>query len=294
MNTLQPSERIAGPGFIAALDQSGGSTPKALEAYGIDRSEWKNDEEMFRLVHDMRTRIITNPAFDQRISGAILFEKTMLSNIDGMPTPQYLQTKKDIVPFLKIDEGLAQEENGVQLMKSIQHLDERLKAAVERGIFGTKMRSVIHAADPQGVRDVVDQQFTIAQQIMSAGLMPIIEPEVDIHAEDKMEAETLLREQLHQHLDALPEQDRVMLKLTIPDEANFYKQLIEHPRVLRVVALSGGYPRAEANEKLSKNNGMTASFSRALVEDLRADQTDEEFTAALNAAIQSIYDASIT
>ncbi|HVW67056.1 MAG TPA: fructose bisphosphate aldolase [Candidatus Peribacteraceae bacterium] len=294
MKNTEASERIAQNGFIAALDQSGGSTPKALEAYGVDHSEWQNDQQMFELVHEMRTRIMTNSAFDQRVSGAILFERTMLSDVEGMPTPKYLWERKKIVPFLKVDDGLASESNHVQLMKEIVNLDERLKRAVELGIFGTKMRSVVHSTDEQGIRDIVDQQFAFGNRIIEAGLMPIIEPEVNIHAEDKLRAEQVLRDQVQRHLDALPSKQKVMLKLTLPDEPNFYRRLVEHPRVLRVVALSGGYSRKDANEKLAQNNGVTASFSRALVEDLNANQSDDEFTAKLNAAIQSIYDASIT
>lgn len=294
MNTAQCFERISGKGFIAALDQSGGSTPKALKAYGIAEGSWKDEAEMFQMVHDMRTRIITNKAFDQRISGAILFERTMMSEIEGMGAAKYLWEKKHIVPFLKIDKGLEEEASGVQLMKPIGGLDELLKRAVEHGIFGTKERSVINAANADGIAAIVDQQFALGAQVIDAGLMPIIEPEVNIKAVDKAAAEVILREQLQKYLDALPETQKVMLKLTLPDEPNFYASLIKHPRVLRIVALSGGYSMADANTKLAQNHGMTASFSRALVENLRADQSDAEFTAALDTAIQSIYDASIS
>lgn len=288
------AERIAGPGFIAALDQSGGSTPKALEAYGIARTEWKTEDDMYELVHAMRSRIMTNPVFDQRINGAILFERTMNGQVDGMPTARYLSERENIAPFLKIDEGLQPEADGVQLMKPIIGLDARLRSGVEHGVFGTKMRSLVKGADARGIQRIVEQQFAIADEIQTCGLTPIIEPEVDIHAPDKARAEALLRDQVLQHLDRLPREQQVMLKLTLPDEPDFYRELVAHPRVLRVVALSGGYRRKEANEKLKQNNGMGASFSRALVEDLRVQQSDEEFTAALNAAIQSIYDASLT
>ena len=287
-------ERISGNGFIAALDQSGGSSPKALAAYGIDESAWENDEQMFEKIHEMRTRIIINPKFDERISGAILFERTMNSEIEGMPTAQYLSEKKNIVPFLKVDEGLADELNGVQLMKEMKGLTERLKSANGHGIFGTKMRSVIHSANAEGIAAIVAQQFAVGGVIIDAGLMPIIEPEVNIKSTEKAACETLLRAELLKSLDALPEDKHVMLKLTLPEEAGFYTSLINHPRVLRVVALSGGYSRDEANSKLIMNAGMTASFSRALVQDLRADQSEEEFTAALDSAIESIYQASKT
>lgn len=293
MNT-QCIERISGPGFIAALDQSGGSTPKALKAYGVAEGAWKDEADMFEMIHAMRTRIITNPKFDQRISGVILFERTMMSQIEGMGAAQYLWEKKHIVPFLKIDKGLEEEANGVQMMKPIGGLDELLKRAVEHGIFGTKERSVINSANAEGIAAIVKQQFELGAQVIAAGLMPIIEPEVNIKAPDKAECEALLRDEIEKHLDQLPDNQQVMLKLTLPDAPNFYQSLIVHPRVLRVVALSGGYSCADANEKLSKNKGMTASFSRALVEDLRIDQSEDEFTKALDAAIQGIYDASLT
>lgn len=285
--------RISGNGFIAALDQSGGSSPKALAAYGVDESSWENDEQMFEKIHEMRTRIIINPKFDERISGAILFERTMNSTIDGMPTAQYLSEKKNIVPFLKVDEGLQDEANGVQLMKEMKGLTERLKSANDHGVFGTKMRSVIQTANAEGIAAVVTQQFEVGGVIINAGLMPIIEPEVNIKSLEKAACEVLLRKELIKALDALPEDKHVMLKLTLPEEAGFYDVLINHPRVLRIVALSGGYSREEANGKLATNAGMTASFSRALVQDLRAGQSEEEFTTALDSAIESIYQASV-
>lgn len=249
---------------------------------------------MFELIHNMRTRIIVNPKFDERVCGAILFERTMNSEIDGMPTAKYLSEVKNIVPFLKVDEGLKDEENGVQLMKEMKGLTERLASANSHGIFGTKMRSVINDANAQGIAAIVDQQFDVGNTIIAAGLMPILEPEVNIKSATKAECEALLRDAILTHLDQLGDDKQIMLKLSLPDEANFYRDLITHPRVLRVVALSGGYSTEEANEKLAANNGMTASFSRALVQDLRADQSDEEFTATLDSAIQGIYEASIT
>ncbi len=295
MDPIAARERIAGPGFIAALDQSGGSTPDALAAYGLQPSAWVEDKErMFTLVHEMRARIIVNPAFDQRVSGAILFERTMRSEIDGLPTAQYLSERKNIVPFLKVDEGLAERTGGVQLMKPMVKLSALLPSAVEHGIFGTKMRSVVHAADAEGIAAVVAQQFEVGDTIAAAGLMPIIEPEVSIKSPEKAACEALLREAIVKHLDSLPADRQVMLKLTLPEEADFYRPLVEHPRVLRVVALSGGYDRDLANQKLAANHGVTASFSRALVQDLRADQSDEAFTAALDAAIAGIYQASLS
>jgi fructose-bisphosphate aldolase class I len=294
MDTQKALERISGNGFIAALDQSGGSSPKALAAYGLDESTWGGDQEqMFEKIHEMRTRIIINPKFDDRISGAILFERTMNSEIEGVPTAQYL-SEKNIVPFLKVDEGLADENNGVQLMKPMAGLTERLKSANDHGIFGTKMRSVIQSANVEGVAAIVAQQFEVGNIIIDAGLMPILEPEVNIKSADKAECEAVLREELLKALDALPEDRQVMLKLTLPEAANFYSEIIAHARVLRVVALSGGYSRDDANQKLAVNNGMTASFSRALVQDLRAGQSEEEFTAALDSAIDSIYQASMS
>lgn len=283
-----------GKGFIAALDQSGGSTPKALAAYGVLEDSFTNEAEMFDLVHEMRTRIITSPAFDSEyILGAILFEQTMDSKIDGMYTADYLAEKKEVAPFLKVDKGLAAELNGVQLMKPIIDLDEILKRANERNIFGTKMRSVIKDPNPKGVKEAVDQQFDIAGLIIAAGLVPIIEPEVDIHSPQKSACEELLKQELTTHLDQLGEGEEVMLKLTIPTAANLYKELVEHPRVIRVVALSGGYTRDDANKKLKENDGVIASFSRALSQDLNVDQTDEVFDAKLKEAIESIYKASI-
>ncbi|SFB10212.1 fructose-bisphosphate aldolase [Lentibacillus halodurans] len=282
-------------GFIAALDQSGGSTPKALALYGISEDEYHNTEEMFDLVHEMRTRIITSPAFDSsQILGAILFEQTMDREIEGMYTGDYLAEKKGVVPFLKVDKGLAEESNGVQLMKPIDDIDDKLKRANERHIFGTKMRSVIKEANQEDIKAVVDQQFEIGKKIIDAGLVPIIEPEVDINSPEKEKCEELLKAEIRSHLDKLGQDEHVMLKLTIPTAANTYKELIEHPKVVRIVALSGGYDRDEANEKLKENNGLIASFSRALTQDLNVNQTDEEFNDALGKAVESIYQASIT
>ncbi len=282
-------------GFIAALDQSGGSTPKALKLYGIDESAWKDEKGMYDVVHAMRTRIITSPAFNgKRLIGAILFENTMDRDIAGKPTPTYLWEVKGVVPFLKVDKGLAEEKDGVQLMKPIPGLDDLLKRAKAKKVFGTKMRSVIKQANPAGIAAVVKQQFDIAKQILAAGLVPIIEPEVDIKTPNKDKAEELLKAEILRHLKELKPDQQVMLKLTIPDKDNFYADLIKHKNVLRVVALSGGYTREEANKKLARNNGMSASFSRALAEGLKAQQSDEEFNAALDASIESIYRASIT
>lgn len=294
MNSKQFDKVQHGKGFIAALDQSGGSTPKALAAYGISEDRYHSEEEMFDLVHEMRTRIITSPAFDsEHIIGAILFEQTMDRKIDGEYTADYLADKKGIVPFLKVDKGLADEKNGVQLMKPIDHLDELLKRANERHIFGTKMRSVIKEANEEGIKAVIDQQFTIGKQILSAGLVPIIEPEVDIHSETKEQAEDIMKTEILKHLDQLNEDENVMLKVTIPSKPNLYKELIDHPRVVRAVALSGGYSTDLANEKLKQNDGLIASFSRALSQDLNAGQTDEEFNSELSKAVKSIYEASI-
>jgi fructose-bisphosphate aldolase class I len=294
--TSQQQQKIQSQdGFIAALDQSGGSTPKALRLYGVPESEYSGDEEMFDKVHQMRTRIMTSPAFGgDRILGAILFEKTMDREVGGKPTAHYLWEDKQVVPFLKVDKGLADEDDGVQVMKPMPDLDALLERAKKAGIFGTKMRSVIKTASPTGVEAVVDQQFEIGRRIVAAGLVPIIEPEVDIHSPSKAEAETLLKASLLKHLNALGADEKVMLKLTLPEQDNFYKECIEHPNCLRVVALSGGYTREEANSRLSRNNGMVASFSRALTEGLNAQQTDEEFNAMLDASIQSIFDASKT
>ncbi|MFC7060863.1 fructose bisphosphate aldolase [Halobacillus seohaensis] len=293
MNNHQYDEIKNGKGFIAALDQSGGSTPKALAAYGVPEDVYSGEDEMFDLVHQMRTRIITSPAFDaDHILGAILFEQTMDRKIEGKYTADYL-ADKGIAPFLKVDKGLAEQENGVQLMKPIDDLDETLRRANERNIFGTKMRSVIHQPNRSGIKEVVDQQFDIGKRIIAADLIPIIEPEVDINSENKEQCEEMLRDEIHKHLNNLPEDENVMLKLTIPTKANAYKELIEHPRVVRVVALSGGYTRDEANEKLKENEGLIASFSRALSADLNANQSEEEFNEALKSAVVSIYDASV-
>lgn len=283
-----------GKGFIAALDQSGGSTPKALANYGVSEDAYSNEDEMFEMVHKMRTRIVTSPAFDPNyILAAILFEQTMDSKIEGLYTADYLDQKKGIVPFLKVDLGLADVENGVQMMKPITDLDAKLLRANERNVFGTKMRSVIKEANPEGIKAVVDQQFEIGKKIIDAGLVPIIEPEVDIHSQDKEKSEAILKEELLTHLNSLAEEDHVMLKLSIPTVPNTYKELAGHPRVVRVVALSGGYSREEANEKLKENEGIIASFSRALSQDLNVNQTDEEFNKAIKEAVASIYDASI-
>ena len=284
-----------GKGFIAALDQSGGSTPKALKLYGVEADAYSNDEEMFDLVHAMRERIVTSPAFTgERVLGAILFEMTMDRTFEGQGAAEYLWAEKQVVPFLKVDKGLADEVDGAQVMKPIPNLDELCERAVANGVFGTKMRSVISVANAAGVDAVVAQQFAFGRQILEHGLVPIIEPEVDIHSASKPEAEQLLRDAIVVALDELPEGLDVMLKLSLPSEDGFYAPLIEHPRVLRVVALSGGYPRDEANEVLARNPGMIASFSRALTEGLAAQMTDADFDASLDAAIQSIYDASIT
>jgi fructose-bisphosphate aldolase class I len=286
----------AGDGtFIAALDQSGGSTPKALRLYGIAEDSWSGEEEMFTLVHEMRTRIITSPAFNgDRILAAILFENTMDREIEGMPTADFLWEKKRVVPILKVDKGLAEEANGVQLMKPIPNLEALLAKAKSKNIFGTKMRSVIKEANADGVAAIVDQQFEIGKRIVAAGLVPIIEPEVDIHCPHKAEAEALLKAAILGALDELGEGQLVMLKLTLPEQDNLYKECIDHPNVLKVVALSGGYSREEANERLSRNHRMVASFSRALAEGLSAQQSDDEFNALLDASIESIYQASKT
>jgi fructose-bisphosphate aldolase class I len=280
-------------GFIAALDQSGGSTPKALKLYGIDQGAWANEAEMFDLIHQMRARIIKSPAFTgDKVMGAILFEQTMDRHIDGTPTAQYLWEKRGVVPFLKVDKGLAEAKDGVQLMKPIPDLDALLERAVAKGIFGTKMRSVIDAANPKGIAAIVDQQFEVGKQILARGLVPIIEPEVTISIPDKAEAEDILLAEILKHLDDLPAGKQIMLKLTLPTKANLYKPLIDDPRVMRVVALSGGYSRDEANGKLRQNAGMIASFSRALTEGLSARQSNEQFNASLASAIDSIFEAS--
>jgi len=280
-------------GFIAALDQSGGSTPKALKLYGIDESQYSGDSEMFDRIHEMRGRIITSPSFSgERILGAILFENTMDRDVEGRGSADYLWNVKHVVPFLKIDKGLADEADGAQLMKPIPDLGKLLARANEKGIFGTKERSVIKLANTKGIDAVVDQQFDIARQVLDAGLVPIVEPEVDIHSPEKAEAEKLLKAAILRHLDQLGADDDVMLKLTLPDEDNFYADLVNHPRVLRVVALSGGYSREEANDRLERNNGVVASFSRALTEGLTAQQPDDAFDELLDGSIGSIFEAS--
>ena len=295
MNTEQLKKISTGSGFIAALDQSGGSTPKALKAYGIDGSEYNGDEEMFDRIHEMRTRIITSQSFSgSRILGAILFENTMDRSIDGMSSSDYLWTVKEVVPFLKVDKGLADEQQGVQVMKPITGLAALLDKASENHIFGTKMRSVIKSADEDGINAVVDQQFEIGNRILQAGLMPIIEPEVDIHSPEKSACEGLMRDAIMRNLELLSEGDAVMLKLTLPDEDNFYSGLVESEKILRVVALSGGYSREEANARMSRNSGVVASFSRALTEGLSAQQSQSEFDGLLDSSIQSIFDASNT
>lgn len=282
-------------GFIAALDQSGGSTPKALKLYGVEENEYNGDDEMFAKVHEMRTRIITSPAFTgERILGAILFENTMDREIDGMGTAEFLWSQKQVVPFLKVDKGLADVENDAQVMKPMPQLDELLDRGKAKGIFGTKMRSVIKAANATGVKAVVDQQFEIGRRIVAKGLVPIIEPEVDIHSTSKSESEAMLRDAMMAHLDGLGSDEKVMLKLTLPEEANFYKPCINHANVVRVVALSGGYSREEANRRLTENHGMIASFSRALSEGLSAQQSADQFNGTIDSSIQSIFEASRT
>ena len=282
-------------GFIAALDQSGGSTPKALRLYGVAEDAWSSEAEMFDLVHEMRTRIMTSPAFNgDRILGAILFEATMDRQVAGKPTAEYLWQEQQVVPFLKVDKGLADEADGVQLMKPMPELDELLTRARDKAIFGTKMRSVIKQANGEGIAAVVEQQFEIARQILAAGLVPIVEPEVDINCPDKARAESALKAEILIALDGLDRDQKIMLKLTLPERDNYYADLISHANVLRVVALSGGYSREESNRRLAAQNGMTASFSRALTEGLSIQQADAEFNAVLDASIQSIYDASVT
>ncbi len=283
------------PGFIAALDQSGGSTPKALANYGVDATAYSNDEEMFDVIHAMRTRIVTSPAFNgDRIMGAILFENTMDREVDGQGTADYLWNEKRVVPFLKVDQGLADENNGAQVMKPMPGLDELLQKARQKNVFGTKMRSVIKTANAAGVNAVVAQQFEVGRQIVAAGLVPIIEPEVDINSPQKSATEDLLKAELIAHLDQLGEGQLVMLKLTLPEQDNFYQDCIQHANVLKVVALSGGYSREEANQRLARQNGMVASFSRALTEGLSAQQSDDEFNQMLKASIESIFQASNT
>ena len=293
MNAEMAKQAAEKDGFIAALDQSGGSTPKALRLYGVEESAYSNDEEMFGLIHDMRTRIIKSPAFTgEKVIGAILFERTMDGDIDGTPTAEYLWNECGVVPFLKIDKGLADEEDGVQVMKPNPDLDKLLQKAVSKGIFGTKMRSNINSANAGGIAAVVEQQFEVGKQILAAGLMPIIEPEVNINAPDKAEAEDILLAEITKQLDALPEGTQVMLKLTLPETPNHYKPLVDHPAVMRVVALSGGYSREDSNAKLAQNTGVIASFSRALTEGLSAQQSDEEFNSMLAETIDAICEAS--
>ena len=295
LNTEQLEKMKNGKGFIAALDQSGGSTPKALKLYGIEESAYSGEEEMFDLVHQMRTRIIKSPSLNaERTLGAILFDMTMERTIDGKGTAEYLWENKKIVPFLKIDNGLATEENGVQVMKAIPELDDRLARANGHKVFGTKMRSVIKLATRKGIQQIVDQQFEIGKKILAAGLVPIIEPEVDINSHEKEQAEGILKLEILDQLNKLKDNQNVMLKLTLPSQDNFYSDLVAHPRVIRVVALSGGYARDEANKMLAKNNGVIASFSRALTEGLSAQQSDKEFDDALDKAVQGIFEASNT
>ena len=294
MNTQQADKIRAGKGFIAALDQSGGSTPKALQLYGVDSTAYSNEEDMFELVHAMRTRIAQAPAFTgERVIGAILFEMTMDRQMAGKPTAQFMWEERGVVPFLKVDKGLADAANGVKMMKPMPDLDALLSRAVAAGIFGTKMRSVIDAANAQGIKDVVAQQFEVGKQILAHGLVPIIEPEVTISIADKAQAEDMLLAALTEQLNALPAGTEVMLKLTLPEVANHYKSLVEHPAVMRVVALSGGYSRDESNSRLAQNTGVIASFSRALTEGLSAQQSDADFNATIAATIDSIYQASI-
>jgi fructose-bisphosphate aldolase class I len=294
-NEQQLQKMKAHPGFIAALDQSGGSTPHALSLYGIKDHSWADDDEMFDLVHQMRTRVITSPSFTgEWILAAILFEDTMDRDIEGQPTADYLWNVKEVVPFLKIDKGLATEQDGVQMMKPMPQLAALLDKAKSNRIFGTKMRSVINRANPASIKNIVRQQFEIAEQIIAAGLVPIVEPEVDIHCPEKAKAEALLKAAILEKLDGLGASQQVMLKLTLPEQADLYADCVRHTAVVRVVALSGGYTREEADDRLRKNHGIVASFSRALLEGLSVHQTDAEFSATLGASIQSIYEASIT
>ena len=295
MNAEQLERMRTGKGFIAALDQSGGSTPKALRLYGIAESEYSGDEAMFDLMHAMRCRMMQSRAFNgDRVLGAILFEGTMDRSVEGVGTAEYLWTRKKVIPFLKVDKGLADEHDGVQVMKPMPELDDLCRRAAKLGVFGTKMRSVVKKASPSGIAAVVEQQFEVGRRIIGHGLVPIIEPEVDINISDKAEAEVILRDEIRKGLDALGPDQNVMLKLTIPSVDNFYSEFVSHPRVVRVVALSGGYTRDDANARLSRNNGMIASFSRALTEGLSAKQSDAEFDSTLDASIAGIYAASIT
>jgi len=293
MNEQQLQKMRNHPGFVAALDQSGGSTPKALASYGIKEGSWNNDDEMFAIVHQMRSRIITSPSFNgDRILAAILFENTMDREINGQATAEYLWSVKKVVPFLKVDKGLVEEKNGVHLMKPIPQLSALLAKAKAKGIFGTKMRSVINQADPSGIKEIVNQQFEVAAQILASGLVPIVEPEVDIHCPEKARAEELLKSAMLEKLNKLPAGQLVFLKLTLPEQDEFYADCVRHPKVVRVLALSGGYSRDEGNARLRRNHGVVASFSRALVEGLSARQTDAEFNAMLDTAIGSIFEAS--
>ena len=295
MNTEQNKKMASAIGFIAALDQSGGSTPKALKLYGLEDNAWSNDDEMFSLVHDMRSRIVTSSAFGgDRILGAILFMNTMNAEVEGRPFAEYLWEVKGVVPILKVDSGLADEADSVQLMKPMPGLDDLLAQANSKGIFGTKMRSVIKAKSASGIKAIVDQQFEIGQRILDAGLVPIIEPEVDITCADKASIETALQQQLMSHLDQIPDGQQVMLKLTLPEQDDLYRPCVDHAKTLRVVALSGGYSREESNARLKRQHGMVASFSRALTEGLNAQQSSEEFDSMLSETIQSIVDASNT
>ena len=295
MNQEMLSQMKTGKGFIAALDQSGGSTPKALKLYGLDETSYSNESEMFDRIHEMRTRLIASPAFNgERVIGAILFEMTMDRSIEGLGSAEYLWQRKHVVPFLKVDNGLADEVDGVQLMKPIPQLGARIESANRHGVFGTKMRSVINLANSSGIRSIVAQQFEFGKEIIAGGLVPIIEPEVNIKSAEKQEAETILKQELLEFVSSLSADQNIMLKLSLPTEADLYKELVSHPRVVRVVALSGGYSRDEANALLSKNHGVIASFSRALTEGLTAQQSDSEFNAALDRTIQSIYEASLT
>lgn len=293
-NQAQIDQMTSGAGFIAALDQSGGSTPKALRLYGVEEDAYGSESEMFDMIHAMRARIAMAPAFTgEKVVGAILFEMTMDRQIDGKPTATYMWEERGVVPFLKVDKGLADEENGAQVMKPMPELDDLCGRAVKAGVFGTKMRSVINAANPAGIAAVVAQQFEVGKQILGHGLMPIIEPEVTISISDKAEAEEILLAEITKQLDALTDDQQIMLKLTLPETANHYKSLVDHPKVMRVVALSGGYSREEANDRLSNNTGMIASFSRALTEGLSAQQSDDEFNTTIAASIGSIHDASV-
>ena len=294
MNQQQYERMHSGKGFIAALDQSGGSTPKALKGYGIEETEYHSDEEMFALIHQMRSRVITSPSFtSEHILAAILFQRTMESSIEGKPSADYLWEEKGIVPILKVDKGLAEEADGVQVMKPMPQLDDLLKEAVQNHIFGTKMRSVIKAANPAGIKKIVDQQFEIGMKICSYDLIPILEPEVDIHIADKAEAEDLLLKEIKEHLAALPDNIRLMFKVTIPTKAGLYSEIMNDPHVVRVVALSGGYSRQEADKLLAENQGLIASFSRALLADLNVKQSEAQFNQALQDAIDEIYQASV-